>query len=153
LLKILGGNKMNIKRKILALLLTGNLLVPVLAAPAFGTDNSVCGGWDEKTGYFESVKDYNESLKKNGSISILSTPQHTGCREDYTESGQTYFRAHGWTTWVGVYHYTRARMETDFGGILTDSGRQWGSDGTEAISPWWAFDPDFDDHARTYYGY
>ena len=57
----------------------------------------------------------------------------------------------GWTTWVGKYHYTRARME-DWGAILTDSGRQWGTDGTEAISPWWSFNGDTLGSARTYYG-
>ena len=46
---------------------------------------------------------------------------------------------------------TRARME-DWGAILTDSGRQWGTDGTEAISPWWSFNGDTLGSARTYYG-
>ena len=56
-----------------------------------------------------------------------------------------------WTTWVGKYHYTRARME-DWGAILTDSGRQWGTDGTEAIFPWWSFNGDTLGSARIYYG-
>lgn len=38
------------------------------------------------------------------------------------------------------------------GAILTDSGRQWGTDGTEAISPWWSFNGDTLGSARTYYG-
>lgn len=33
-----------------------------------------------------------------------------------------------------------------------DSGRQWGTDGTEAISPWWSFNGDTLGSARTYYG-
>lgn len=144
---------MNIKRKILAILLMGNLLVPVLAAPAFATDNSVCGGWDEETGYFSSVKNYNDYFKISGSISPLTEPKHTGCREKKNEDGQTYYQAHGWTTWVGEWHYTRARMEKGKDTVLRDSGRKWDWNGTEAESGWWPCDPEINDKARTYYGH
>lgn len=80
-----------------------------------------------------------------------ASPKHTGKAEERTHNGTSQKRAHGWTTWVGKYHYTRARME-DWGAILTDSGRQWGTDGTEAISPWWSFNGDTSGSARTYYG-
>lgn len=142
------------------------LFIPALAlslllsvSPANATtgqnnaDNGVCGGWDEKTGYFATVTDYNNYLKANGSLSITSTPVHTGQRETQIINGTSNYRAHGWTTWVGEYHYTRARME-EGSAVLTDSGRIWGSNGTEAISPWWAFiPPDLDGSARTYYGH
>lgn len=69
-------------------------------------------------------------------------------------NGTTNKRAHGWTTWAGVRHYTHARMEKSGGGtVYTSSGRQWGTSGTEAISPWRAFKPNQDlGSARTYYG-
>ena len=42
------------------------------------------------------------------------------------------------------------------GQIITDSQRQWGFDGTEAISPWTAFNPNKCcgnlGSGRTYYG-
>lgn len=136
----------------LALILLFNVSPAYAATGQYNTDKGVYGGWDEKTGYFTTVTDYNNSLKENSSMSTSSTPSHTGQREQTLINGTTNYQAHGWTTWVGVYHYTRARMETDFGGILTDSDRQWGWDGTEAESGWWAFDPDIPDYARTYYG-
>lgn len=144
------------KKRILVFMLTLFLLLgmsPVNAADTKnGINNGVYGGWDEKTGYFTSLADYNNYLVKGEQMSVLSEPQHTGKRERYDDPGQqTYFRAHGWTTWVGEYHYTRARMESG-GVVLTDSERQWGWNGTEAISPWWAFDPNIDEHAKTYYG-
>ena len=76
----------------------------------------------------------------------------------FRSNGTTNARAHGWTTWVGQYHYTRARMTkwSDETEIFTDSMRQWGTDGTEAISPWYEMRPDLGKDkgmARTYYGY
>ncbi len=79
-------------------------------------------------------------------LSILCMAMNTVCFADI--SG-------GWTTWVGVYHYTRAQMTAtwDASDVFTDSGRQWGDDGTEAISPWLKFNPDNDNGiARTFYG-
>ena len=45
-----------------------------------------------------------------------ASPKHTGKAEERTHNGTSQKRAHGWTTWVGKYHYTRARME-DWGAI------------------------------------
>lgn len=125
-------------------------------------ESDVIGGWDEDIGYFVNEGEYLRSLNEKESNVIeeksaaKSTVKHTGERERSDEGGTTHFRAHGWTTWEGVYHYTRARMEEEsiiFGDrVLTDSGRIWGTSGTEAISPWWYFDPTVNEKARTYYG-
>lgn len=67
-------------------------------------------------------------------------------------NGKKYKRAHGWTTWPGVYHYTRARIEKG-NTVVTDSFRVWGSNGTEAYSPWAAFTTwGSPGTAKTYYG-
>lgn len=109
------------------------------------------GGWDEARGNYT-----NKLIKADALLSaaVASTPKHTGKRENKEINGTDNYRAHGWTTWVGKYHYTRARMEGDGSTVLTDSGRIWGNDGTEAISPWWAFNPNTYGvgYARTYYG-
>lgn len=89
-------------------------------------------------------------------MSTFSTAKHTGKAEKKEISGTTHKRAHGWTTWSGVYHYTRARLEKG-STINGDSGRVWRSNGSEAISPWKPYtvsggnlvDPGT---ARTYYG-
>lgn len=106
------------------------------------------GGWSEEDGYFINPYAYSKALE---GATTYATPKHTGQAEERTYNGTSQKRAHGWTTWVGTYHYTRARME-DWGAILTDSGRQWGTGGTEAISPWWSFNGDTLGSARTYYG-
>ena len=43
-------------------------------------------------------------------------------------------------------------MEDSDGDVLKDSGRVWGQDNTEAISPYYKYNPDIADKARTYYG-
>lgn len=106
------------------------------------------GGWSEENGYYVNPQAFSKAMED---ASTYSSPKHTGKAEERTYNGTSQKRAHGWTTWVGKYHYTRARME-DWGAILTDSGRQWGNDGTEAISPWWSFNGDTLGSARTYYG-
>ena len=84
--------------------------------------------------------------------------KHTGTSERTTISGTTNKRAKGWTTWVGKYHYTRARMVSSSwfsDAIFTDSGRKWGWNGTSATSPWSAFNPNKSGtpgSAKTYYG-
>lgn len=114
------------------------------------------GGWSEETGYFQNVNSYNKAAAEI--LKSSSTPRHTGKRERVDIDGNTHYRAHGWTTWVGVHHYTRARLEVDgevliYYGEPMDSGRQWGMDGTEAASPWWPWSPDYvNEKARTYYG-
>lgn len=112
------------------------------------TESNAVGGWSEENGYFINPQAYSRAM---GDISTYSTAKHTGIAEQRDYNGFTQKRAHGWTTWVGKYHYTRARME-DWGAVLTDSNRQWGYDGTEAISPWWSFNGDTLGVAKTYYG-
>lgn len=112
-------------------------------------ENNAVGGWTEDTGYYKNIHSYAKAMEN---VSVpYSTPSHTGKAEQRTYNGTTQKRAHGWTTWIGEYHYTRARMEHG-DVVLTDSERQWGYDGTEAISPWWSFDGVTLGSARTYYG-
>ena len=104
------------------------------------------GGWDENEGY------YTNSFQ----LRAQSSPIHTGKAEETVINGTSAKRAVGQTTWTGVYHYTRARMEDivlgiNFG-VLTDSGRVWGTSNTSATSPWWLFNGDTMGSARTYYG-
>lgn len=124
--------------------------IPAYATPVSTTESesTAVGGWTEENGYFVNPQAYSKAID---SISTYSTPKHTGRAEYDNTDGKSKKRAHGWTTWVGVYHYTRARME-DGPGVLTDSLRQWGYDGTEATSPWWRFDGVTQGSARTYYG-
>lgn len=114
-------------------------------------DNSI-GGWDEEEGYFENPQAYSKAMED---ISVpYSSPKHTGqAEEGVSSSGNSQRRSHGWTTWQGVYHYTTAQMEvSSTGKVLTTSGRQWGTSGTEAISPWFLITSDTRGAARTYYG-
>lgn len=111
-------------------------------------ESNAIGGWSEESGYFINPQAYSKAMEDG---ITYSSPKHTGKPEERTHNSTTQRRAHGWTTWVGKYHYTRARMEDCFV-ILTDSGRQWGTDGTEAISPWWSFNGDTLGMAKTYYG-
>lgn len=111
-------------------------------------ESTAVGGWSEESGYYVNPQAFSRATKY---VSTYSSPKHTGKAETRTYKGTSQKRAHGWTTWVGKYHYTRARME-DWGTVLTDSGRKWGNDGTEAISPWWSFNGDTLGSARTYYG-
>lgn len=106
------------------------------------------GGWSEEDGYYKNLQAFSNAV---GDVGVCSTVKHSGKAEKRTYKDTTQKRAHGWTTWVGVYHYTGARM-ADGDTVLTDSGRQWGNDGTEAISPWWSFDGETLGSARTYYG-
>lgn len=70
---------------------------------------------------------------------------HNGWSEYYDEHTE---RAVGETGWDGVYHYTRARMETLTGTVKTDSGRIYGNDYTMAKSPYAGSEYS----ARTYWG-
>lgn len=135
------------KRKMVVFMLLVVLCGGMLSYPSFA---EVHGGWDEDYGYFKTVVDYKDLLQGKQNL-YQSEPRHTGKREKTEIGGTTNYRAHGWTTWVGVYHYTRARME-EGSRVLTDSDRIWGWDGTEATSPWWEFDPNVNENARTYYG-
>ena len=111
-------------------------------------ESTAVGGWNEESGYYVNPQAFSKVMK---SAKASSNAKHTGKAESRTHNGTSQKRAHGWTTWVGKYHYTRARME-DGSSILTDSDRVWGTDGTEAISPWWSFDKVTTGSARTYYG-
>jgi len=127
-----------------AALLTAALLVP--AVPASATDR---GGWDEETGTFTTSAGGND--EGSSSARILN---HRGTGETTSIGGTTHKRAHGWTTWTGVRHYTTARMENYSGSVVyNSSGRRYGTNGTEAISPWRAATPNTGPgSARTYYG-
>lgn len=87
------------------------------------SESNAIGGWSEEDGYFVNPQAYSKAMEDG---TTYASPKHTGKAEERTHNGTSQKRAHGWTTWVGKYHYTRARME-DWGAILTDSGRQWGT--------------------------
>lgn len=145
------------KRKFLALSLLSVIFVSnTMSSFAFS------GGWNEESGYFKTPRSYEQNLTKTTNFSAYtknlkaaSSPKHTGKKETSIISGTSNERAHGWTTWVGVRHYTRAMVTawSDENDIFTDSSRVWGVDGTEAISPWYASNPESGtSKARTYYG-
>lgn len=134
-----------------------SLVVGVLAInvyPTFAavdpTVSDAVGGWDEDTGYFINAEAYSKAMNEDFLLRA-SSPVHKGKRERSDYDGFTHYRAHGWTTWQGKYHYTRARMEDSDGDVLKDSGRVWGQDNTEAISPYYKYNPDVADKARHYY--
>ncbi|MDO5644599.1 MAG: hypothetical protein Q4G21_02750 [Dermabacter sp.] len=117
-------------------------LVLGLAANA----NAETLGWDEDA----------SSNSAPSEISFRSNVKHTGKAEEKTIRGTTNKRAHGWTTWVGQYHYTRARLEKGKK-VTGDSGRKWGNNGTEAVSPWKPYyllsgNLESPGSAKTYYG-
>lgn len=113
-----------------------------LVLPATTANAADLGGWSEET--------------PSSAIGPASTVSHRGAVETKVISGTSNKRAHGWTTWTGVYHYTTAQLERGNGAVITSSGRKWGTSGTEAISSYKAFNPNAADsgwgHAKTYYG-
>lgn len=125
--------------------------VPASAAgqPVVGTTSGAVGGWSEATGAFGTAA---------SGIGVFASPNHRGASEQKTINGTTNKRAHGWTTWAGVRHYTTAQLEHYWpaSGVIASSGRKWGTGGTEAVSPWRAFNPNAasngNGQARTYYG-
>lgn len=138
-------------KKISYSLMAVAIAVAGVALPATSASATDRGGWSEETGAFVGQP----NRLHGSSVTINSTPKHTGKAERQDFNGTTHRRAHGWTTWAGVYHYTTARQECD-SNVLATSGRQWGTSGTEAISPWVAFDPYAPcsgfGSSRTYYG-
>jgi hypothetical protein len=131
--------------------------VLLAAAPADATtaptpESGVVGGWTEGQGAFVV------------GIGVRATANHVGKAESKTISGTSNKRAHGWTTWTtwttwaGTRHYTTAQLEHYWpaSGVIATSGRKYGTGGTEAISPWKAFNPNAtsggNGTARTYYG-
>ncbi len=135
------------KRKLMDAAILLAICGALIVTPAFAFGDSVMGGWVEGSGIWSAEL-----------VSRAGNPQHGGEKISEVHNGTTRERAHGWTTWVGKYHYTRARMEHDSifcSGVITDSGRVWGTNGTEAYSPWVYFRPDACcacGGARTYYG-
>jgi hypothetical protein len=87
-------------------------------------------------------------------MSVLAV-NHRGAAQRKTINGTTHKRSHGWTTWAGVQHYTRARLEHG-SRIIADSGRKWGRSGTEAVTAWKPYRPNQPGSgvgtAKTYYG-
>lgn len=131
----------------------------LVAPTALANSGGDVGGWDELTGPFvEHAGENPWDAAQDGLQPQATKAKHRGEAETRTINGTTHKRAKGWTTWVGVYHYTRARMETNVWGkhaVLTDSGRSWGRSGTSAFSPWSRAYLDRDEtpgSARTYYG-
>lgn len=127
------------KKKYTSLLLA--LTVLGLFSPMIAKSDML-GGWEEGKGTFS----YN-------AMHFRATPHHTGRADIKKSGGNTYKRAHGWTTWPGTKHYTVARLE-DWGKVNGTSGRVWGVGGTEAVSPWKAFTKELGSPgiAKTYYG-
>jgi hypothetical protein len=105
------------------------------------------GGWTETA-----------SVSQPPTPGARATVNHRGKAEFKTIGGTTNKRAHGWTTWAGTKHYTTAQLEKTWpsSGVITTSGRKWGTGGTEAVSAYRAFNPnqtsDGYGQARTYYG-
>lgn len=126
---------------------TAAVLIGVMLAPAGAANAADLGGWSEDTGV-------SSALSTEVATRSASQLKHTGKSEKKSINGTTHKRALGWTTWVGVRHYTTAQMEQSGGGkVYTTSGRQWGTNGTHAVSPWRAFSRISGlGSARTYYG-
>jgi len=135
-------------KKITISLVTAALTVGALALPAGAANAADLGGWKEGAGAFSTAP---SDPSVRGAAAVASV-QHTGQAEEKVVSGTTNKRAKGWTTWVGVYHYTTAQMERN-GAVATSSGRQWGTSGTQAVSPWLKATPSLGKgSARSYYG-
>lgn len=118
------------------------------AVPAHAQDGSgsgVAGGWSESLGGSDGPT----------TSSSRATVNHRGAAEQKNIGGTTHKRSHGWTTWAGVQHYTRARLERG-DTIVADSGRKWGKSGTEAVTVWKPYRPNQPGNgvgtAKTYYG-
>ena len=100
---------------------------------------------------------WSEDSPVAGTLLARAAAKHTGKAENSVIDGTSHKRAYGKTTWSGVRHYTRARIEKG-AKIVTDSGRVFGTGVTEARSPWAAWsranggDPESPGTARTYYG-
>lgn len=118
--------------------------IPAQAQDGVGSEG-VIGGWSESTGTVDGA---------GTGMSVLAV-NHRGAAEKKTISGTTHKRSHGWTTWAGVQHYTRARLEHG-SSIIADPGRKWGKSGTEAVTVWKPYRPNRPGNgvgtAKTYYG-
>jgi len=136
--------------------------LPVQAAE----DVQASGGWDELTGYFidghhgtaktyEAIKNSIDAISTYG-VPAATPDSHTGKRlaRVWNGGGDTEYASLGETLWYYKYHYTRARMETNSGTVLSDSLRVWDINATKAQSPYYKptgfFENDY--HARSYWG-
>lgn len=125
----------------------GTMLLGALPAHAHekSDGSGVVGGWSESAG----------ASRIASSEAAPRAVSHRGKAEQKTISGTTHKRSHGWTTWVGVQHYTRARLERG-STVVADSGRRWGKSGTEAVTAWKPYRPNQPGNgvgtAKTYYG-
>lgn len=130
------------KKFLCSMLLLGTIASTGIVANATSNVDKATGGWSESKGYYTNIT--------KGS----SPESHTGKRESevYNSGGDVRMRAFGATVWKNTYHYTRARMEKTNGTVKSDSGRQYGTGGTTATSPW-AYPGIFENlEARTYWG-
>ncbi|KQR44192.1 hypothetical protein ASF82_11845 [Frigoribacterium sp. Leaf164] len=124
------------------------LVVGAVALPAGVAGAAELGGWDENTGWFST----SSGPEIGGRSAAVTAVNHRGASEEKVVNGYTNKRAKGWTTWVGVRHYTTARMESG-STVLTSSGRQWGTSGTQATSPWFVANHTYGKgSAKSYYG-
>lgn len=125
----------------------GTVLLGAIPAHAQGDaeGEGIVGGWSETAGTIDGAET---------GMSVFAV-NHRGAAERKTINGTTHKRSHGWTTWAGVQHYTRARLEHG-STIIADSGRKWGKSGTEAVTVWKPFRPNQPGSgvgtAKTYYG-
>lgn len=129
-----------------AALLLGTSTVAAQASPG------VLGGWTEG----------NDNIAQPATAPILfsmaSSAKHTGKAESKVISGTSHKRSHGWTSWAGTRHYTTAQLVHYWpsSGVITSSGRKWGTGGTEAYTKWVAFNPNAKSNgngkAKTFYG-
>ncbi len=124
------------------------------------TEADPAGGWSEIGGAFVTPS---PALLDSNAISGVpakpaGSPKHTGKAEEKVINGTTHKRSHGWTTWTGKYHYTTAGLEHYWpaSGVIATSGRKWGTNGTEAMTKYVAYNPNATSNgygqARTYYG-
>ena len=124
------------------------MAIGAVALPAGAASAAELGGWDESTGSF-STSAGPEAARTSAALAAVN---HRGAAEEKVVSGTTNKRAKGWTTWVGVRHYTTAQMESG-STVLTSSGRKWGTSGTQATSPWFVANHTYGKgHAKSYYG-
>ncbi len=141
--------KKSIRRALSVAAATSAIALSATTAQASNPE-SFHGGWSEDGGTFSS-----QQIEVASMATQTSSPKHTGKAEEKVINGTSHKRAHGWTTWVGVKHYTRARLETGKT-VITDSGRKWGTGGTEAVTKYVAFNPNAAGSgfgkAKTYYG-
>ncbi|MBT1583224.1 hypothetical protein [Curtobacterium flaccumfaciens] len=143
----LGQQARRVAAGFAAVAVGGTVFLGAIPAHAQGDPDSqgVVGGWSESTGTVDGAEPR---------MSVFAV-NHRGAAEKKTISGTTHKRSHGWITWAGVQHYTRARLEHG-SSIIADSGRKWGKSGTEAVTTWKPYRPNRPGNgvgsAKTYYG-